>query len=253
MREFFAEGEKERKRGRAQQAALPVHDAAGPRESPRRQERRPATGDRRAATEQMSMKVRELWASLPRGTGTRRALRGVGTRLTSRAGSGARVPDQRGEIYAICPPDPPLRTFRGGGGESTNADRFHRVEIYPIDRLPFRDRVRSRALPLWQAGFESSGESARLVVDAGASAGEKIAGEREKRRERERERERELAGWLPVSPGQGCLRATIWHFSWILASVICSVLPRRGIRSTEGVNRRSMQKRSRRTRDRESG
>jgi len=107
-------------------------------------------------------------------------------------------------------------------------------------------------------GFESFGESARLVVypsepgDAGVSAGEKIGGEREGERERERQRER-LAGWLPVSPGQGCLRATIWHFSWIPPSVICSVLPRRGIRSTERVNRRSMQKRSGRTRDGESG
>jgi len=104
-------------------------------------------------------------------------------------------------------------------------------------------------------GRKSAGESARLVVypsepgDAGVSAGEKISGEREEQRERER-----LAGWLPVSPGQDCLRATIWHFSWILPSVICSVLPRRGIRSIDrGVNRRSMQKRGRRTRDGESG
>jgi hypothetical protein len=78
MREFFGERERkrekerERERGgeREQQTVmLPVHGAsAGLHESLRWQKQRPAT-------EQMSAEVRELWASLPRGTETCRALR----------------------------------------------------------------------------------------------------------------------------------------------------------------------------------
>lgn len=79
MREFFGERERERKRKidneteKEQQAVLPVHDAdaAGLYESLRVQEQRPAT-------EQMSAEVRELWASLPRGTETCRAPRNIG-------------------------------------------------------------------------------------------------------------------------------------------------------------------------------
>lgn len=56
----------------------------------------------------------------------------------------------------------------------------------------------------------------------------------------EREREKEMADRLPVSPGQGCPRATIWHFSWILPSAICLALPRRGIRSTEEIDCQSI-------------
>lgn len=61
-----------RERGR-ERAVLLVHDtdAAGLHESLQRQEQRPAT-------EQMSEEVRELWASLPRGTETCRALRNIG-------------------------------------------------------------------------------------------------------------------------------------------------------------------------------
>jgi len=54
--------------------------------------------------------------------------------------SGARSGPARRNLRDLCPPDPPLKTFRGG---STNADRFHRVEIYPLDRLPFRAWHRS--------------------------------------------------------------------------------------------------------------